>query len=90
LAAGTRALFEEMRNTAVPLGNHVLAKEGELDEAFASGRIVGSLSEPAVYRDQQIRTTLAAPSQSTAGRDPGFNECDARSQLTRSSLRAAA
>jgi Spy/CpxP family protein refolding chaperone len=35
----TRALFEEMRNTAVPLGNEVLAKEGELDEAFASGRI---------------------------------------------------
>jgi Spy/CpxP family protein refolding chaperone len=30
----TRALFEEMRNTA-----EVLAKEGELDEAFASGRI---------------------------------------------------
>src|SRR5258705_9482908 len=37
--ARTRALFEEMRNTAVPLGNEVLAKEGELDEAFASGRI---------------------------------------------------
>jgi Spy/CpxP family protein refolding chaperone len=37
--ARTRALFEEMRNTAVPLGNAVLAKEGELDEAFASGRI---------------------------------------------------
>jgi Spy/CpxP family protein refolding chaperone len=35
----TRALFEEMRDTAVPLGNEVLAKEGELDEAFASGRI---------------------------------------------------
>ena len=35
----TRALFEEMRNTAVPLGKEVLATEGELDEAFASGRI---------------------------------------------------
>ena len=34
----TRALFEEMRNTAVPLGNEVLAKETELDQAFA-GRI---------------------------------------------------
>jgi hypothetical protein len=37
--ARTRALFEEMRNTAVRLGNAVLAKEGELDGAFASGRI---------------------------------------------------
>ena len=35
----TRALFEEMRNTAVPLGNEVLAKEAELDQAFAGGRI---------------------------------------------------
>src|ERR1700730_17239525 len=35
----TRALYGEMRDTAVPLGNEVLAKEGELDEAFASGRI---------------------------------------------------
>jgi hypothetical protein len=35
----TRALFEEMRNTAVPLGNEVLAKETELDQAFAGGRI---------------------------------------------------
>jgi Spy/CpxP family protein refolding chaperone len=35
----THALFEEMRNTAAPLGKEVLAKEGELDEAFASGRI---------------------------------------------------
>ena len=35
----TRALFEKMRNTAVPVGNEVLAKEGELDEAFASGSI---------------------------------------------------
>ena len=35
----TRALFEEMRNTAVPLGNEVLVKERELDEAFVSGRI---------------------------------------------------
>jgi Spy/CpxP family protein refolding chaperone len=35
----TRALFEEMRDTAAPLGKEVLAKESELDEAFASGRI---------------------------------------------------
>ena len=35
----TRALFEEMRNTAVPLGNEVLVKEVELDQAFARGRI---------------------------------------------------
>lgn len=35
----TRALFEEMRNTAVPLGNEVLVKEAELDQAFAGGRI---------------------------------------------------
>jgi hypothetical protein len=35
----TRALFEEMRNTAMPLGNAVLAKEAELDQAFAGGRI---------------------------------------------------
>ena len=27
----TRALYGEMRDTAVPLGNEVLAKEGELD-----------------------------------------------------------
>src|SRR6266446_3114274 len=35
----TQALFEEMQKTAMPLGNEVLAKETELDEAFASGRI---------------------------------------------------
>jgi hypothetical protein len=35
----TQALFEEMRKTAMPLGNEVLAKETELDQAFASGRI---------------------------------------------------
>jgi Spy/CpxP family protein refolding chaperone len=39
----TRALFEEMRDTAVPLGKEVLAKESELDEAFASGRIDAAL-----------------------------------------------
>ena len=37
--ARTRALFEEMQKTALPLGNEVLAKETELDQAFASGRI---------------------------------------------------
>ena len=42
----TRALFEEMRNTAVPLGNEVLAKETELDHAFASGHI----DETALHR----------------------------------------
>src|SRR5438045_8287178 len=35
----TQALFEEMQKTAMPLGNEVLAKETELDQAFASGRI---------------------------------------------------
>src|SRR5437660_12714928 len=35
----TRVLLEEMRNTAVPLGNEVLVKEAELDQAFAGGRI---------------------------------------------------
>src|SRR6266446_4522970 len=35
----TQALFEEMQKTAIPLGNEVLAKETELDQAFASGRI---------------------------------------------------
>src|SRR5437588_10339607 len=35
----TQALFEEMQKAAMPLGNEVLAKETELDEAFASGRI---------------------------------------------------
>jgi len=35
----TRALFQEMQKTAVALGNDVLAKETELDQAFASGRI---------------------------------------------------
>jgi Spy/CpxP family protein refolding chaperone len=35
----TQALFEEMQKTAVPLGNEILAKEMELDQAFASGRI---------------------------------------------------
>jgi len=35
----TRLLLEEMRNTAVPLGNEVLVKEAELDQAFAGGRI---------------------------------------------------
>jgi Spy/CpxP family protein refolding chaperone len=35
----TQALFEEMQKTALPLGNEVLAKERELDQAFASGRI---------------------------------------------------
>jgi len=35
----TQALFEEMQKAAMPLGNEVLAKETELDQAFASGRI---------------------------------------------------
>jgi hypothetical protein len=35
----TQALFEEMQKTALPLGNEILAKETELDQAFASGRI---------------------------------------------------
>jgi len=35
----TQALFEEMQKTAMPLGKEVLAKETELDQAFASGRI---------------------------------------------------
>jgi hypothetical protein len=35
----TQALFEEMQRTAMPLGNEVLAKETELDQTFASGRI---------------------------------------------------
>src|SRR5437879_11083870 len=35
----TQALFEEMQKTAMPLGNEVLAKETELDQAFGSGRI---------------------------------------------------
>jgi hypothetical protein len=35
----TRSLYEEMRETAVSLGNELLAKEAELDQAFASGRI---------------------------------------------------
>jgi hypothetical protein len=35
----TQALFEEMQKAAMPLGNEVLAKEMELDQAFASGRI---------------------------------------------------
>ena len=35
----TQALFEEMQRTAMPLGNEVLAKETELDQAFAGGRI---------------------------------------------------
>ena len=35
----TQALFEEMQKTAMPLGNEVLAKETELDQAFASGSI---------------------------------------------------
>src|SRR6266446_9456493 len=35
----TQALFEELQKTAMPLANEALAKETELDEAFASGRI---------------------------------------------------
>ncbi len=35
----TQALFEEMQKAAMPLGNEVLAKETELDQAFAAGRI---------------------------------------------------
>src|SRR5437899_793660 len=35
----TQALFEEMQKTAIPVGNEVLAKETELDQAFASGCI---------------------------------------------------
>ena len=35
----TQALFEDMQKTAMPLGNEVVAKETELDQAFASGRI---------------------------------------------------
>jgi Spy/CpxP family protein refolding chaperone len=35
----TQALVEEMQKTAIPLGNELLAKETELDQAFASGRI---------------------------------------------------
>jgi Spy/CpxP family protein refolding chaperone len=35
----TQALFEEMQKTAMPLGNEVLAKETELNQAFAASRI---------------------------------------------------
>jgi Spy/CpxP family protein refolding chaperone len=35
----TRVLFDEMQKAAVTLGNEVLAKEAELDQAFAGGRI---------------------------------------------------
>jgi hypothetical protein len=35
----TRALFAEMQQTAVPLGNELLSKEAELEQAFAGARI---------------------------------------------------
>jgi hypothetical protein len=37
--ARTHALFEEMRQAAVPLGTEVVAKETKVDQAFASGRM---------------------------------------------------
>ena len=35
----TKALFQEMQQAAVPLGQEVLAKETELDHAFASAQV---------------------------------------------------
>jgi hypothetical protein len=35
----TRALFAEMQQKTVPLGNELLSKEAELEQAFASARV---------------------------------------------------
>jgi hypothetical protein len=51
----TQALFEEMQKTAMPLGNEVLAKETELDQAFAGG-----LGEPPPEDHRIIQVVGAA------------------------------